>query len=160
MHTMLSRLIALKHFSESLRVTVLGLFILFLCISPAFANGMDESERIARLAMSTASLWMVEHHEHDISKALKSGDLKEALHETEELISWMKGTPWSEDLDEPAIDLLEALESLAGKLKKKDKDSAAKALEGMEKAAHHLHHELMELVAEGAEKKKGGGHSH
>ena len=107
----------------------------------------SDAERIARMAMSTASIWMMEHHEHEIVEALEKGDLKEALHETEELIGWMDGTPWLPELAGTAEGAATSVRTVAAELGAGDRPAANAAVENMQRKFHHVHHELMELVA-------------
>ena len=111
------------------------------------AEDSSETERIARMAMSTASIWMMEHHEHEIVEALEKGDLKEALHETEELIGWMDGTPWLPELAGTAEGAATSVRTVAAELGAGDRPAANAAVENMQRKFHHVHHELMELVA-------------
>lgn len=67
---------------------------------------------IARTAMSTASLWMIAHHEGEITEALEEIDLKEAIEEAEELIPWIEGTPWVRELRQPAEGFVETVKDL------------------------------------------------
>jgi hypothetical protein len=120
-----------------------------LAAAPPPAAAQDNSEKIARLAMSTASVMMMGEHEHEIAEALEEGDFEEALEEAEELVPWMKGADWSHELMEPVGMATAALEALVARLEAKDADGARTALEEVEKHFHHVHHELMELVGEG-----------
>ncbi len=67
---------------------------------------------IARMAMSAASLWMIAHHEGEITEALEEIDLKEAIEEAEELIPWIEGTAWVHELRQPAEGLVETVKDL------------------------------------------------
>ena len=116
----------------------------------------SDAERIARMAMSTASIWMMEHHEHEIIEGLEKGDLEEALHETEELIGWMEGTPWLPELAGAAREATTAVRTVAVELNAGSRTGADAAIEIMKKKFHHVHHELMETVAEQAEGEGNG----
>lgn len=133
------------------RVIVGGIGALFLAVSLTGSSALaaaesQDAETIARMAMSTASLWMLDKHEHEIAEALEDKDFEEALEEAEELVPWMKGTPWLADLDTPAEAATSALQALVEKLKSRDEAGANTALTVMKKEFKHLHHELMEIV--------------
>jgi hypothetical protein len=129
--------------------------LLALCLvgnlTPAAAESQD-AETIARMAMSTASVSMMDKHEHEIGEALEEKDFEEALEEAEELVPWMKGTPWLSKLAAPAEAATDALQVVVEKLKAGDEAGANAAFEAMTKEFKHLHHELMEVV--------GGEQSH
>lgn len=131
------------------RLTVVLPLLFGLCLIasplPVVAQSQD-AETISRMAMSTASLWMMEHHEHEIDEALGQGDLEEALEEAEELIPWMEGTPWLSELTVPAQAAAGAVTEVVERLKARDEAGARSAFETMRKKFHHLHHELMEVV--------------
>lgn len=135
--------------------SLLVVVCVFCTPSLVVAEDSAHGERIAKMAMSTASLWMVEHHEHEMEEGLEKGDLAEALEEAEELIPWMKGTPWLHELSAPAQAATEALQAVVNKLKAHDAEGAKAAMKTMKMKFHHLHHELMEVVAGGK-----GGHKH
>jgi len=121
-------------------------------IAGSVSAGTEEprAERIARMAMSTASLWMVEHHEHEILESIEKGDYKEAIHEAEEVIQWMKGAPWLPELQGNAEKAIKATQALVNVLGTSDRKGLDGARSDLKEAYHHLHHELMELVAEGS----------
>jgi len=128
-------------------------------VAPAFA-ALEDSEQIARVAMSTASLWMVEHHEHAIVMGIRDGNLKHALHEAEELIPWMKGTAWAPELKQHAADAVTAVEAVIANLRSDNASGAASAAKAMQQKFRHLHHELMEIVAGNHGSESGhGGHA-
>jgi hypothetical protein len=131
------------------RRTVPALFALALFAAPLPGAAGDDAGAIARLAMSTASVMMMAEHEHEIEEALEKGDFEEALEEAEELVPWMKGTPWRHELMEPVKMSTGALEALIARLEAQDQAGAQTAFEEMEKKFNHLHHELMEIVGEG-----------
>jgi hypothetical protein len=124
---------------------LLILAISMVCPTPSAAQARD-AESIARMAMSTASLWMMEHHEHEIGEALEEGDLEEALEEAEELVVWMNGAPWLSEISAPAQAATDAAREVEQKLSAGDKAGARSAFEVMQKKFRHLHHELMEVV--------------
>lgn len=142
---------SLQILQQTWRVVVNGIVALLLVVcltgtsTPAAAKSQD-AETIARMAMSTASLWMLDKHEHEIAEALKHKDFEEALEEAEELVPWVKGTPWLTDLAAPAEITANALQVLVEKLKARDEAGANAALAAMKKEFKHLHHEMMEVV--------------
>ena len=138
-------------------ILLVGSIIAWLPAS-ASAENVSKAERIARMAMSTASLWMIEHHEHEIVEGLEKGDLKEAVHEAEELIEWMKGTPWLADLEGPAKEATASAQKVHDRLSAKDRTGAESAIAVMREKFHHLHHELMEVVAGKGEDSSSNGH--
>lgn len=122
-----------------------------LCVFSAsvpLAFASHNSEHIARMAMSTASLWMIEHHEHEIAEGLEKGDVEEALEEAEELVSWIKAAPWLAEVSTPAEVLTAAVQTVVSKLSARDTEGAEAAFKTMKMKAHHLHEEVMEAVAE------------
>lgn len=133
------------------RATMSGILpqLLALCLlgnlTPAAADTQD-AQTIARMAMSTASVSMMDKHEHEIGEALEDKDFDEALEEAEELVPWMKGTPWLNELTTPAKAATDALQVVVEKLKAHDEAGANAAFETMKKEFKHLHHELMEVV--------------
>jgi len=142
---------SLKILHRAWRVVVGGIVALLLVIrltgtpTPAAAEPQD-AETIARMAMSTASLSMMDKHEHEIGEALEGKDFEEALEEAEELVPWMEGTPWLTELATPAKAATDALQVLVEELKSRDEAGANAALEAVKKKFKHLHHELMEVV--------------
>lgn len=122
-------------------------FALCLLGSPTpVAAASQDAQTIARMAMSTASVSMMDKHEHEIGEALEDKDFEEALEEAEELVPWMKGTPWLNELTTPAKAATDALQAVVEKLKAHDEVGANAAFEAMKKEFKHLHHELMEVV--------------
>ena len=96
--------------------------------------------------MSTASVFMMDKHEHEIGEALEEKGFEEALEEAEELVPWMKGTPWLSELAAPAQAATVAAQEVVLRLKAGDEAGTRTAFEAMKKKFHHLHHELMEVV--------------
>ena len=130
--------------------TVPALFVLAIFAAPLPGAAGDDAEAIARLAMSTASIMMIAEHKHEIEEALEKGDFEEALEEAAELVPWMKGTSWRDELMEPVKMSTGALEALVTRLEAQDQAGARTAFGEMEKKFSHLHHELMEIVGEGS----------
>ena len=126
------------------------LFAVFsLCFVPQTLASEPGPERIAKMAMSTSSLWMISHHEHEIMKGLESGDTREALEEAEELVPWIMGTTWIKELKKPAMESIGSVQNVIDKLKENDIEGAKAAAKEMKMKFHHLHHELMEAVSGG-----------
>jgi len=127
--------------------------LILLIMVPAFvsctsSDRLDNADRTARMAMSTASMWMVERHENKIEKGIKEGDLEEALEEAEELVSWIEGTPWLPELTSDADKAADAVVKVVVNLKAGDKKSSEASFMDMKMQFHHFHHELMEIVSE------------
>ena len=143
-----------------------SLLLILICISIALVScsgseKLDNADRNAKMAMSAASMWMIERHEEKIEKGMKEGDIEEALEETEELVSWIKGTPWIHELESDAKKAADAAVKVLVSLKAGDNKSAEVALADMKKQFHHFHHELMEAVSRGYDgKKHDKEHSH
>ncbi len=137
-----------------------GCFMLAIILSTVIScsgpDTHDTSERMAKMAMSTASMWMMEKHKHEIEEGLEKGDWEEALEEAEELVPWIVGTPWLHELMPHAKKTTESVKMVVEKLIAKDKEGAEAALKEMDMQFHHIHHELMEIVGEG--KHAGGNH--
>lgn len=137
---------------QRIRQTMVGgiapiLLAIYLVENPTPARaGSQDADTIARMAMSTASVSMMDKHEHEIGEALENKDFDEALEEAEELVPWMKGTPWLSELTTPAKTATDALEVVVQRLKAGDEAGANAAFEAMKKEFKHLHHELMEVV--------------
>lgn len=130
--------------------------VLFLAIVSIFLSGVispaaaaDTSERIARLAMSTASMWMVESHEHAIIDRLSKGEVERSMQEADELAAWMKGAHWIKELSPLAKETVEVLKNISAKLKVGNVYGAKKPIEDMQNKIDQLHHELMEIIASG-----------
>jgi len=129
---------------------VVACFLYFPSI--AIAKSSDTAERVAKMAMSTASLSMMEHHKHKMEEGLEKGDIKEALEEAEELVLWMEGTPWLDELLPHAKKATEAVKKVIEKLKANDTKGAQSAFKDVKINFYHLHHELMEIVSEEGKK--------
>ncbi len=134
------------------------LFVSFLVfpVSSVLAADSSQAEHISRMAMSTASMWMMERHVHEIEEGLEKGDLHEALEEAEELVPWIEGTPWLHELMPGSKKAAEAAKKVAAKLKAKDKKGAEAAFMEMKMQFGHFHHKLMEIVS--GKKHSGGMH--
>ncbi len=147
---------------------------LFLCLIALFFVGCaptkmvhqvdsgKEAEYIAKLAMSTSSMWMIDLHVKKIQGSIGESDLPEAIEEAEELFEWIKGTVWTEALVGPALVTEKAVSNLLIALQANNEQDMTKSIEMLNMAQHHLHHELMEIVAQGKERKasKGSEHHH
>ena len=136
------------------------LFTLIICIViflMVIVGCTKKSDNVAELAMSTASLWMIEHHLHEIKEGIEKGDIGEALEEAEELIPWIKGTSWAHELLPQTQKTTDAVQVVVDKLRRHDTVAAKTALEDLGKNYKHLHHKVMELVAGG---KASGSHGH
>ena len=127
-------------------LVIFAALLSFVYVPPASAG---DAERIARLAMSTASLWMVENHLHEVAEDMEKGDMKHAKHETEELIPWLKGTAWAKEVEGTAMHTVMAAEVFVKAVDSGDKGKRDDAFEALKKAYHHLHHGLMEVVGSG-----------
>jgi len=68
-------------------IVALSLAICLIGTPTPVAAESQDAEAIARMAMSTASLWMIDKHEQEIGEALEDKDIEEALEEAEELVS-------------------------------------------------------------------------
>lgn len=114
--------------------------------------------KTAQVAMATGSMWMTEHHLHEIEEALEKSpvDWEEAEEETEELIAWLSGAEWPAGAKEAAEELIATVGPLEEAAKARDVSLTAARLEVTEEAYSHLHHEVMEIVAEQG---GHGGHS-
>ena len=109
-----------------------------------------KTERTAQLAMATGTLWMMEHHLHEVEEALEKMpvDWHEAEEEAEESIPWLKGAVWPKELKAEAIKLADSMAELEKVLKTKNHGSSVTAYEEAKKVYKHLHHEVMEAVGE------------
>ncbi len=144
-------------FSRSCCLILYVLLLAFALLLSSCTKAADRGDdgRIAKLAMSTASMWMIEKHKHEIEEGLEKGDLDEALEEAEELVPWIEGTPWLHELMPYSKKSADAVKEVVVRLKAKDKEGAKAALKEMEMQFHHIHHELMEIVGD---EKHGGNH--
>ena len=139
-------------------VVAAALFLGVTMPAGVLASQEHDAMRLSQLAMSTASMWMLEQHQDSIERSLAAGDRHEAKHEAEELIPWMKGTAWVPELQGAAREATEAVERVVVALDGSDDKAAKAAVEAMGKSFHHLHHELMEAVSGGHGHGHGEGH--
>ena len=136
-------------------VSILLVTIFSLSFTQSTVASEPSSDRIARMAMSTSSLWMMGHHEHEIVESLTNMDTEKALEEAEELLPWIKGTLWVKELEHHAMKASESVQKVVDELKTNDIEGAKTAIKEMKMTFHHLHHELMEIVSGG---ESMGGH--
>jgi len=111
-------------------------------------SGAKKAAKTADLAMATGSLWMMEHHLHEVEEAMEKVpvDWEEAEEEAEESIPWIKGAAWPKKIKPEADELAEAMEKLEHTLKTKDIAASEAAYQAAKKVYKHLHHEVMEAV--------------
>ena len=121
-------------------------------------SSVKKTAKTADLAMATSSMWMMEHHLHEVEEAMEKMpvDWDEAEEEAEESIPWIKGAAWPKKIKPEADELAEAMEKLATTLKTKDIAASEASYQAAKKVYKHLHHEVMEQVA--GPGTHGGGH--
>jgi len=121
-------------------------------------SSAKKAAKIADLAMATGSLWMMEHHLHEVEEAMEKVpvDWHEAEEEAGEAIPWLHGAAWPKKIKPEAHELAEAMEKLATTLKTKDIAASEASYQAAKKVYKHLHHEVMEQVA--GPGTHGGGH--
>jgi hypothetical protein len=106
---------------------------------------------VAKLGMATGALWMSEHHLHEVEEALEHSppDWEEAHEEAAELVPWLKGTAWPQEVQPIASQFVTGVRKLVAEIEIKNPKAAKEAFAEAKKKYKHLHHEIMEMVEHG-----------